>query len=218
MSLLEAFLSHHYRFLVEQDSRVKQKARRAISAKLESIENFAPVLFTKGQTASERVGFPRCFFVNSHSGISQFSDGEKRSVWCPPPSLPSLEHCSDTFLWMLKEMINYLPPPLLARLFVTCSAKLSQIQTPTKKVKTFHASPCQPSLYIDLITFLWITLFFCQEKQHFTSIFWNFINDTRLAERKIFYLIQHYLMLIQDYLSRKENVLTRSSPFQTKSV
>ena len=71
MSRLEAFLSPHYRFLVErqvqQDSRVEQKAGRAISAKLESIENFAPVLFTKGQTASERGGFTRCFFVNSHS-------------------------------------------------------------------------------------------------------------------------------------------------------
>ena len=65
MSRLEAFLSHHYRFLVErqvqQDSVNEQKAGRAISAKLESIENLAPVLLTKGQTASERVGFPSCF-------------------------------------------------------------------------------------------------------------------------------------------------------------
>ena len=45
-SRLEAFLSPHYRFHVErqvqQDSGVEQKAGRAISAKLESIENLAP--------------------------------------------------------------------------------------------------------------------------------------------------------------------------------
>ena len=70
-------------------------------------------------------------------------------------------------------------------------------------------------------------LLFCQEKQNFILFFWNFIADTRLAEKKIINLIQDYLMLIQDYLlliqdyllliqdylSRKENVLTRSSPF-----
>ena len=67
MSLLEAFLSHHYRFLVErqvqQDSVNEQKAGRAISAKLESIPGF---------------------FVNSHSGISQFSIVEKGQSDAPP--------------------------------------------------------------------------------------------------------------------------------------
>ena len=208
-SLLKAFLSHHYRFLVErqlqQDSRVEQKAGRAISAKLESIENFAPVLFTKGQTASERVGFPRCFFVNSHSGISQFSMVRKGQSDAPPP-LPR------TLLWYISldverddKLYLSLQDCFLHNLLNSEEYKL------LLKRSTFHAPPCQPSSYIDWIPFLRITLFFLSGKQHFTSIFWNFIADTRLAEKKIIYLIQDHLLLIQDYLSRKDEKLSLSN-------
>ena len=86
MSLLKAFLPPNYRFLVErqvqQDAREEQKAGRAISAKLESIENLAPeCCWPRDRQHLKGLGFPGVFCQQCQWDFPVL-DGEKRSVWC----------------------------------------------------------------------------------------------------------------------------------------
>ena len=90
MSLLEAFLSHHYRFLVErqvqQDSREEQKAGRAISAKLESIENLTPeCCWPRDRQRLKGLDFPGVFLSTVTVGFPSSRWWEKVSLMPPSP-------------------------------------------------------------------------------------------------------------------------------------